>query len=472
MLIKKIDSIIKTAKLFSKNDRILVAVSGGPDSVCLLYVLKQLQHSYGFELFVAHLNHKLRSRASIQDELFVRALAKRLGLRGFFKRADTVNFSRKNRLSLEDAGRKLRYEFFEQICRKNRIPKIALAHTRNDQAETVLMRFLRGAGVQGLSGIRAKSSFSRQELIRPLLTIDKKEILEFLTRENIKYRIDKSNLETDFLRNKLRLKLIPCLRKYNPQIDANLVRMAENFAEVFDFLNEEIEHVCRKIARISRRKIILERKAYSGLHPALRKEIIRWAIRRLCGDFAGFELRHCVLIDVMACSDSLVSKMDLPKDMEAEVLKNSLVLKMRGAASRARKVIKKKMNPEDRVLFPELGIEFESRFVDKKKGYKKHSHSFEYFNADKLEFPLTLRIRKNGDVFYPLGAAGRKKLKKFFNDEKIALQHRDEIILVCSGNDIIWVSGIRLSEKYKVDADTKKVLRIDIKKTARKKTAI
>lgn len=277
--IKKIQNTIFQQNLFKRNDRIILAVSGGPDSVCLLDVFFKLQKKYNLSLIVAHVNYGLRGKDSAEDEKFVRKLAEKYNLRisnltpAFVKTSTgkpdlSLNKERGQRkMPSEEKLRDVRYDFFEKLRVENKFDYIAVAHNADDQVETFLMRIIRGAGLQGLSAMKYKNNSRR--IVRPLLGITRKEILAYLKINKLKYRIDKTNLESVFLRNKIRNKLIPYLEKsYNPNIKKTIFDSIVSIAEDYDFINTLAEKAYQKNKELSAKKIL-------SLHPAMQRRVLQ-----------------------------------------------------------------------------------------------------------------------------------------------------------------------------------------------------
>lgn len=278
-LIKKIQNTVFQNKLFEKGDKIILAVSGGPDSVCMLDIFSQLQKKYDLELIIAHVNYGLRGKDSDADEKFARKLAGKYGMEILVYKANvgTRFIASEKRAQLiaplqkdisENALRNIRYNFFEKIRKNNNFDYIAVAHNRDDQAETFLMRVIRGTGTSGLSAMR----FKNNHLIRPLLDISRAEILDYLKENNLQWRLDKTNLESKFLRNKIRNILIPMLeKKFNPDIKKTLADSTVSIAEDENFLSETSEKIFRNLKDLRVSKII-------SLHPAMQRRVLRIAI--------------------------------------------------------------------------------------------------------------------------------------------------------------------------------------------------
>ena len=281
--------------LILPRDSVLVAVSGGPDSVCLLTLFKLIQRPLNLKLAAAHVNHRLR-KSSDRDEAFVKSLCGKYKIPLYVRRVDVSSVARKRQLSLEEAGREVRYNFFIRQAKRLRLKKIATAHTCDDQAETVLMRLIRGAGVKGIAAIRAKRSQEGLDIIRPLLNVSKETILNTLRASSISYRKDPSNRSTLYLRNRIRRNLLPQIqREYNRQFQRNLVNLADDAAQVYDFLAEEAESNFRSISRRRRGVVRLPISRLQKIHPVLRFEIFFKAIENVQGSRRRLTPASCSL---------------------------------------------------------------------------------------------------------------------------------------------------------------------------------
>lgn len=282
-LILKFEQHLKSRSFFKPGDRILVACSGGPDSVALFHLLEQLSGTYPWKLGLIHFNHQLRPGAAQQDERFVAALAKRYNTPFFCGRGNVRREAKKNKTSIEECARAMRYHFFLKIARTKKFPKIVFAHTQDDQAETVLMRILQGTGLRGLAGIREIYRVRGISFIRPLLIFTKKEILDFLATVKANYRLDQSNNSLKFVRNRIRLKLIPMLqRDYNPRLVQSLSRIPAVVKEE-NALFSELEHLAwnKLLKSSSNQKVELRRTTFLKLPAPLQFRMIERALKKL-----------------------------------------------------------------------------------------------------------------------------------------------------------------------------------------------
>ena len=312
--IDKIKATIKKYNLFSENDKVIVAVSGGADSVALLFLLSSLKEEYNLELFVAHFNHQIRGEESETDVLFVQRIAQQLNLPFIVKKRDVPAYAKRRKLSLEEAARDLRYKFLEETAKKKGATKIALGHNKDDQIETVLMRLLRGGGSQGLGGMSPKRIIAKgASIVRPLIETSRKEILDFLKQKKIKFREDSSNRETVYLRNRVRHRLLPYLERYNPRIGQILFNTAENLREENEYLQEISREAFSRVSQCAKKKVILSLDKLDNFHPALQKRILRLAIKKAKGDTRQITYQHWQSLDGLINKNKKNLFLDLPQ---------------------------------------------------------------------------------------------------------------------------------------------------------------
>lgn len=317
MLTKKILFSISKYRLLAKNDTVLTAVSGGPDSVCLLLLLYSLRKKFRLKLACCHLNHMLRGKDSQTDMLFVKKLCEKMKIPFYAQeiniRAIAINGS------LEEIARKVRHNFFLKIADEIKADKIALAHTLDDQAETVLMRLIRGTGLYGLSAILPKREFSKHILIRPLIDITKKEIFCYLKKKKTAWRIDKTNKEDVFFRNRLRNRLMPELKKYNANIAAVLANLAQSTSLDYDYIKTAAQKSLDKVkTQKNSLSISLNKDKFLKTHSALRRMILRLAIEQLCGNLRRFTYAHIQELEDLIENRKDGSIVDLPQHISAQ----------------------------------------------------------------------------------------------------------------------------------------------------------
>lgn len=466
-MIDKVRDIIKKYGLIDKGDRIVVAVSGGADSICLLHILYVLKEEFDLQLYAAHLNHNFRGIEAQMDAQYVANFCEELDIICFIKSVNAPKYAREHGLSDEEAGRILRYEFFEEILDKVGANKVAIAHNQNDQAETVLMRLMRGTGIQGLTAIHHERGY----IIRPLLDISRKAIEDYCFINKLSPRIDKTNLEPIYHRNKIRLELIPYIEKeYNPNIVENLARTADILRKDSDFIEEYARDKYRELKIDNDRDYIaLDINDVNKLHPALQSRIFRLVAEDLVGKREVLEYKHIQSTTELMERGETGKKILLPMGIIVRISYDRIIFTTR-EDEEDEKIFYYKL-PSDGSIYIEdidatINIKIRDRSEIKGISRDKYIKSFDY---DKIESDLNIRNRREGDRFWPLGLTGTKKLKDFFIDYKIDREERNRIPLICDGDEIMWVIGYRISEKYKITDDTKKILVLEYKKDFDKK---
>ncbi len=426
-------------KLFQKDDKIIIAMSGGPDSVSLFHILNFLKKEFGFKLYLAHINHMLRGNESQADEEFVKDLGEKYAVECFVKRADVRKYAKEKKIGEEEAGREIRYDFFKNLKEKLGADKVALAHNLDDNVETFMFRLMRGTSLSGLDGIPVKREF----YIRPLLNTYKSEILEFLESSGYEYRVDSSNLQDKYTRNNIRLNLIPQMeRDYNQNFKEKISELMGEIKEINFILEKDIN-------RISKQNSFMQDDI---------EEFPDYLKRRFINEYLKkyeVEVSRRKIGDILSVMNSGGSK-----DVD---LGNGYFFKKVYGKFTVDKMSKKENGKKVEKLLPIPGkVRYNSyiltaTFTDK---VKKESGVF-YADADKIQ-NLKVRPRKDGDYLMPVGMKGNKKLKKVFIDMKIPKDIRDEIPILVSGNEIVWVAGIRGSEKFKVSESTRRIVKLKI----------
>ncbi len=452
---EKIEETIWRYQMLARGERVLVAVSGGPDSVALLHILNLLKGKLGIELVVGHINHQLRARESDEDEEFVRNMCAKLNLKFLSRSVDVSKNAERKKLSIEDCARQMRYHALEVMASKAKANKIATGHTSDDQAETVLMRLIRGAGPLGLCGIPAV----RGQFIRPLIDLEREEIENFLKENLLEWRVDWSNFKMDYLRNRVRLKLLSLIkREFNSNIVEVLSRTAQLLSWQKEFLGKEIEKSFKRATSSQGRdKIVLDLKKMIAYDIYLRTNIVRYAFSSLGGspNPPSFSTIQQVL-DLVA-KRKLGKKVKLGKGIWVEVCAHSLTIY---------KKKKKPSKPCGAKLPGDMearNLKLKSEVIAREKlpaKIKSYDQWVAYLDWERLIPPFVLRHRRNKDRFMPLGLLGSKSLADFLMDAKVPKMARDEIFLLTSKNRIAWVIGHRIDDRFKVTSQTKEVLKI------------
>lgn len=329
-LLERFESTNRRYALLKKGDSVVVGVSGGPDSLALLRLLSVLSRKYALRLHAAHLDHDLQ-KTSAKTAALVRKAAEGLGLTFYLKKVDIRKSASRHRESLEDAGRRERYRFFEETAKKMGANKIATAHTLDDQAETVLMRLLRGAGLRGLSGIPYKRAQGKREIVRPLLDCSKKDLLLFLKKERISFVDDKMNRDPEFLRNRVRHQLLPLLcREYNPQIKQALSSLRSICRDAQNYLRDRSEISFRHCLKSAGpKRVSLDVRRLKKLHPALRHETLAVAVLRLKGSLTGFGYAHWEAADRLLGSDQKKPETHWPHRVRVQKTNGRLLISVR-----------------------------------------------------------------------------------------------------------------------------------------------
>lgn len=323
---QKVKKNIQNNLLFIRGATVIVGTSGGPDSTALTHILHNLQYELGFHLHIAHYNHNLHRNAN-PDQKFVEQLAEQLNVPCSVERWNNPKALKKG--SIEDAARQRRFQFFNRLANKINAQTVVLAHTKDDLAETVLMRILRGTGLQGLRGILPVRKMKNICYIRPLLTVKKDDLLAFLRRKNIRYRIDPTNKKTEFFRNKIRLELLPLLSKqYNCNIKELLVNLADNIATDYDYIETQAQKLFTKLAKCSsnNKNVRIDLDLYSSQHPALKRMIIRSGIKQLKGDTNRITLTHYREIEDFLQNRPQRSIVHLPRNISIRKSSKYLIL--------------------------------------------------------------------------------------------------------------------------------------------------
>lgn len=457
---KVINTIIKN-NLIEKGDNILVGVSGGPDSMALLYVLREAKRKIDFNLYVAHVNHGVRGKEADEDEEYVREVSDKLGIPFYSIKVDMSKYAKENKLSEEEAGREIRYSFFRQVLSQIGNGKIAVAHNKNDQAETLMMRFIRGTGLDGLKGMDYKNG----DVIRPLLDVSRDEIERYIKENNIEVRIDKTNFKPIYSRNKIRLELIPFIKEnFNENFIDTIYRTSRLMAVDSDFLNKfALEKYEQMIHKETKNKIIINREKFLDQHDSIKSRILRIAIEKLLGHIKGIEEKHIYDAINLVFNNNTGKRIHLPKNIQISIGYGYFTVEkidLKNAIANYEYII----DIEKLTKIDELKCEIITEILDVNEvDINKTNRFIKYFDYDKIYGNLYIRNRRPGDKFFPLGMKGKKKLKDFFIDLKIPRDIRDKIPLLVDDCNIIWVVGYRTSELYKIKPETKRVLKIQIK---------
>lgn len=455
---KKLLNTISKYRMINTGDVIVAGISGGPDSVCMLDGLVALKDRLKIDILVAHYEHGLRKWEDERETQFVRTLARKYNLN--FESEKGNLSSRGSLSSIEEKARDARYGFLESLKEKYNADKIALAHTMNDQAETVLMRLLRGSGIKGLSGIPPV----RGHIIRPLIEIKREEVLKYLSDRNLSYVFDSSNIDTRFLRNSIRLKLLPELENYQKKTVERLAKLSDILREDSEFLEKLGDKwLSENAIQKNHQTIILPADKFMLLETPIKKRVVQRAISSIHGGLRRINSTHI---------ESAIELVNKNKGHLELTLPGRIIIK-----KQYEELIftKEKSDPELSFSYNinspgtyhikeiQKNISF-SMIKDYKSKTNKSAmlHKNNLIDADLIEFPLELRNPRPGDRFVPLGMKGHKKIKDLFIDLKIPKSERKRTPIVLHSGEIVCVVGIRISERFKIREETENILEISI----------
>ncbi len=432
---------IGEGQLIHPEQKVLLAVSGGIDSMVLLHLFEKSGLDYG----VAHCNFSLRGDESDGDEDFVRDVVLKNGTPAFFERFNTREYAQLKGISIEMAARELRYTFFEQVRAENEYDWIATAHHQDDVIETFFLNLSRKTGIKGLSGIKEKSG----GLIRPLLFADREMIEQYAAENYLDYREDSSNGEMVFQRNFLRHKILPLFTELNPAFKKNMLASITNL--------KDAEHVYSNALQLEKLKVL--RNENNGVSVNIQQlEAATYPKILLHEILSEYNFNATVVDEVYQSLNSLSGKQFYSPTHRAVKDRATLFVSKRKQETEERVYYIEK---DDLELFEPLDLLVEH--VDIAHFELEKNNKTASIDADKIEFPLLLRKWKQGDYFQPLGMTGMKKVSDFFIDRKIPLYQKENTWLLCSGKKIVWIVGLRLDERFKVSSSTQQVVKIKIK---------
>ncbi|MEW5784328.1 MAG: tRNA lysidine(34) synthetase TilS [Bacillota bacterium] len=460
MLIKKVERYIRSHRLLDEGDKVLVAVSGGPDSLCLLHVLTALAAGLKLELIVGHLNHRFRPEARLEAEA-VETLAAAMSIPFEGASANVADYAVRHHLTAQEAARHIRYRFLVAAAQKHGAVKIAVGHHKDDQVETVLFNILRGTGPDGLSGMRPRRAIGPVELIRPLLSVTRLEIEDYCRRNRLNPAIDASNLKTAYTRNKIRLELIPYLEKsYNPGIKEVLERLASMAANDRDYLEAAAEKVRASLCRETGKSMFLLCSRLNRIPEALRGRVVRLSLERFIGR-KQINWRRIRQLLALAEADGPAREIQLPGGARAYRSYRYLII-TREARSPMPLLEALPLPVPGTAFLPERG-ELSAKIQAEEDLVWPPAPEQAYLDYDTVPQPLTVRNRRPGDRFFPQGAPGSKKLKDFLIDQKIPSHRRDYYPLITAEDTVVWVAGLRIAHPYRITGQTRRVLVLEWK---------
>ena len=468
---KKVAGFIKANGLFGSADKILLAVSGGADSTALMYAMCAIkaENVLSSDILCVHINHQLRGSESDGDEAFVIAQADKLNLAVTTRRLDVRGFARKNKLSIETAARKLRIESLLDIAEANNCNWVATAHQKDDNAETVIHRLVRGTGFRGLGGVWPLRCFADGiGFARPLLCVRRDEIVEYLRNRDLKWREDHTNIDCTYRRNLIRHRLIPALQEQcNSPIVELLFDLSGSAQRFYTLVCSEVEKVWPKMAEVSGEKVTLNLKSFLAQPQPVKVELVRQSLTRLGSGERDLTHQHYERIFELAQQNISGGKIELPDGFVVWREYGNLIFARAKGALKSEEQVSKSIEVQvpGRTRFGRYLIEaaiFEAKQGRFEQFKAQKTNSVEWFDLDKVNLPLAVRFRQAGDRFWPLGVASEKKVGKFLTAAKTPQQIRKKVLIVADAGKIIWLWPVRISEQAKVTSETRKILQLQI----------
>jgi len=465
--LSKIDQTCQNYQLIRPGLSILCAISGGPDSVCLLKACLYLQDKYNYQLAIAHIHHGLRGDNADRDARFVQNLAKNANIPFHLKQVNVFAYKQRHKCCLEEAARDLRYESLKDICLSENYNTIALGHNADDTAEQLLMNLIRGTGPRGLIGIVPRRKFSDVHnitIIRPLIHVYRDEIEAFLARSNQVFMHDETNDNTNFLRNRIRHHLIPILESYNPQIKVSLNRLADIQRIDTQWQTMVAEQTISELMQKEQHnQITLKSRFLKSNHLSVVRSVFRQAINKVKGNLRRITHDHIQTLSNWLMASDKSRLMHLPDKIFVKITNNEVNICKGAGNLQSSSALKFCYCIEEpgKIKIPEcnmiLQLDLLANNYVKRENYL-FSENNVFLDADVVSFPIIVRSIEAGDYFQPLGMTGHQKLKKFLSNQKIPRSRRSQIPVLISQNKIVWVVGLRISQSASLDPSTQRVL--------------
>ncbi len=437
-MLNKIKNNIEQFKLILPNQPVVVGFSGGADSACLVYCLNQL----GYKVFAVHVEHGIRGEEALRDADFADKFCKKYGVKCYVEHINVPEISKNEKLSHETAARRERYKILNQYATALNAP-IAVAHNKNDQAETVLMHLIRGSGLNGLCGMQIKTG----NVIRPLLNVSHKEIELFAQNNNIEYINDSTNFSLDYNRNKVRLEIIPKLEEINASAVDSIFNCSNILQDYSTYFSKNAESYFKELATVNDNRCTL--KIAKNVDEIIFLELIKKALIALNGNLVDIEKKHLFSIFEL-CNKESGKEIFLPKDIKVKRVYDNLVFFFDDEGFSA-----------DYEFFPEKSYKWDNGYVlSKFTDFLFQQNRCEHIDFDALPKGARIRTRQSGDYIYPIGLGGKTTLKKYFINKKIPIDKRNSIPLLAVDNEVLAILGYTVSEKVKITDNTKRILKI------------
>lgn len=445
-MIEQFQNFVKKEKLFKADDKILLAVSGGMDSVLMC----ELFYNAGFKFAIAHCNFQLRGDESNQDEKFVSDLSKKYNVPFFVTSFQTSEFAAENGISIQMAARELRFKWFQELLETENYDYVATAHHLDDQIETFFVNLSRGTGIAGLHGIQPK----HKKIIHPLLFVYRKDIETYISENKFDFREDSSNKSTKYKRNKLRHNILPLFDKLNPNFSETITKNINLLKESEIIFRKEINRVKRKAVHSKAGKTFVNIKILKS-HGQISTYLYEF--------LSHYNFSFAVVEDIIKSMDDISGKQFYSETYRLLKDREYLIIAPLSNESSNQFGDDYFIEKEQSEITKPLNLSFS--FIENFNEFKiSKDSSIASLDSSKLEFPLTLRKWKKGDYFYPFGMNKKKKLSDFFIDEKISIIDKENIWLICSGEKIAWIAGHRIDNRFRISKNTKQIFQITKKK--------
>lgn len=446
---QKFLKFIDGLSLINSGEKILVAFSGGPDSVFLLHLLEKYKRRLKIEIFAIHINHLLRGKEAKEDENFCEKFCRERNIKFFSVKKRVRYFAERNKMSVEEAGRILRYKEFEKVLKQNNLDKIATAHNANDNTETVLLNLIKGTGLDGISGIPV----NRENIIRPILNLTKEEILSYLQKNKISFQIDKTNEGSDYERNYLRNKIIPLIKqKLNPSLDTAILNSSDNFKDIRNYILKNEHENFRIIEKDSKGVLKISIDEFKMKDGSIRNLLLKNLLER--------ELEQPVFSEDIKKIYSLINAQ---AGRRVELPGGKVVFRERDYL----KFVSEQDHNEEISIRIRVGESKNThagiisiKKCDKESISYSNNKNKEYISADKAIGEFIVRRWQSGDSFFPLGMKGSKKISDFLNEQKVESSAKKNHLILLNKNNVVWVIGLRIDDRYKIMPSTKKILEL------------
>ncbi len=449
---QKIIEFISRHQLIKSGDKLLVAFSGGPDSVFALYFFNKFRQKYKIDIQAVHFNHLLRGKESDKDEIFALEFCSKYKIPIHSRKIDVKSFANRNKMSTEEAARTLRYTYLDSLSKELKCNKIVTAHNQSDNTETVLLNIVSGSGLNGFTGI----PIVRGNIIRPLLCLSKKEIMDFLEKNKIPFRVDSSNLKSDYKRNYLRNKVIPLLKSnINPSIDSAVFRSSKILESALQSLRKELEKKSIRYFDFKDNKLRIDIRLFEDFDLAFAGDLLRKVFKsyfNLEFDFSCFEKLSRLAHQQKGKSAQLGGDLKTMKE-------KGFILIEQPSSLNSESAVKISAGSTAKLFDKKIGIEK----INRTKLLLNKNRNIEFVDGSKLNGMFILRRWKSGDRLIPLGMKNFKKVSDFLTDSKVSSSDKKNQLVLTNGNNIVWVVGLRIDDRFKINSQTIKIYKLWVK---------